>query len=291
MSAGLRRAVTVSALLGLAALLAGCPFEFRKEGAGNSAPTTFFDVAPGDTTFSNEAFFTWLGTDLDSDVVAYQYQLVETDSLFYYTAGQQGHVLRSLDPRREFTGSETLEDTYLWSDRSLDNSQSFAELNDGWYEMRARAIDDAGQASTAPARYRFYVFFDDVPPTPVIIDPRPGSSNPACGRLPSGVSSWSFFLDAADESRNALTPRSQLEFSYQLRARSTVTCNTHLTDSFTEWMRFPSDGLPVEVGQVPPTIYTDLFDPFCGWDFTFRVRDPAGNVATVSCCVTQRTGC
>lgn len=288
MSAGLRRAVTVSALAGLAGLLAGCPFEFKKDGGDNALPRTFFDAAPGDTTFSNEAFFTWLGTDLDSDVVAYQYQLVETDSVYYYSAGQSGRVIRSIDPRREFTGSES--DT-LWSDRTLDNSQAFSELNDGWYEMRARSIDDAGFAG-APAILRFYVFFDDVPPTPIIIDPRPGGTAAACGRLPNtGITSWTFFVDATDDSRNAATPRTQLEYSYQLRARSSITCTTHLTDSFTEWRRFPSDGLPIEVGNAPPTVYSDLFDQFCGWEFTLRVRDPAGNVASTPCCITKTSGC
>lgn len=288
MTAGFRRAVTVAALGGLAAALAGCPLEFRKEGGDNAKPRTFFDVAPDDTTFSNEAFFTWLGTDLDSDVVAYQYQLVETDSVYYYAAGQQGRVLRSIDPRREFTGSE--EDTFVWSDRTLDNSQAFSELNDGWYEMRARSIDDGGQLGDA-AILRFYVFFDDVPPSPIIITPRPGSSNAACGRLPEGVTSWTFFVDATDESRNATTPRTQLEYSYQLRARSSITCTTHLTDGFTEWRRFPTGGLPIEVGNSPPTVYSDLFDQFCGWEFTFRVRDPAGNVASIPCCITKTSGC
>ena len=286
----LRRTATVTALGGLAVLLAGCPLEFQKEPAVNRAPFTFFDVSPADTTFSNEAFFTWLGTDLDSDVVAYQYQLVQTDSLYYYSAGQQGTVLRSVVPRREFTGSET--DTYVWTDRTLDNSQSFSELDDGWYEMRARSIDDGGNFSDPPALRRFYVFFDDVPPTPIIITPRPGGTTAACARLPSGLSAWTFFLDAEDQSRNAETPRSALEYSYQLRGRSSATCTTHLTDGFTEWRRFPADGLPVEVGNSPPTVYSDLFDPNCGWDFTFRVRDPAGNVAsTTDCCITKGSGC
>jgi hypothetical protein len=283
-----RSVATVSALAGLAALLAGCPLEWENEGGDNSPPFTFFDVMPNDTTFTNEAFFTWLGTDLDSDVVAYQYQLVETDSEYFFSDGQRGRVLRSIDPRREYgAGGETAE---LWSEQVLDNSQSFSDLPDGWYEMRARAIDDAGTPSTAPARRRFYVFFDDIPPTPIIVTPRPGTQTPACGRI--NVNAWTFFLTAVDSSRSAVTPREQLQYSYQLRGLSVETCSTHLTDPFTEWTNFPAGADPVEVGALPPTVYSDLFDPTCGWELTLRVRDPAGNLATAPCCVSKAsTGC
>jgi len=269
-------------------LLAGCPFEFEKEPSENQPPFAFFNVAPPDTTFANEAFYSWLGTDRDSDVVAYQYQLVETDSLYYFSRGTQGRVLRSIDPRREFASPD--EPTEIWSDRTLDNFTSFSELPDGWYEMRARAID-AGGTPSPPAKARLYVFFDDIPPLPIIVDPRPGtSSTPACGRI--GVSSWTFFIDATDESRSQTTPRTALEYSYQLRAKSAANCSTHLTDAFTEWRPFPTGGLPIEVGNAPPTLYTDLFDVNCGWDLTLRVRDPAGNVASTVCCVARSAvGC
>jgi hypothetical protein len=278
MSARLRSAITVSAVGGLASLFAGCLFEFQKEPRSNAPPITFFDVSPADTTYSNEAFFTWLGTDLDSDVVAYQYQLVETDSLYYYSAGQQGTVLRSIVPRREFTGSET--DTFVWTDRTLDNSQAFSNLDDGWYEMRARAIDDAGQASSAPALRRFYVFYDDVEPRALI--------SPDCGRIPN--QSWTFSIDATDESRNAVTPRSQLEVRYELKGRRESECDgIHVRDGWTPsgdvWAKFPTDGSPIVVE------YTDLTSAICGWDFKVEVRDPARNVGKSECCITKTGGC
>jgi hypothetical protein len=300
MDGRLRFGTTLAALGTVAVLVAGCPLKFEKEARDNSPPFTYFDVSPNDTTFSNEVFFSWIGTDLDSDVVAYQYQLVATDSAYYYTGGAGGRVVASLDPRPQDVGSPrqpgdpgyTEDDRTFerYSEQSLDNFQSFSDLEDGWYEMRARSIDDSGIPNGAPARFRFYVFFDDIPPSPVVIDPKPGTITPACGRIGS-VTSWTFFITASDSSRNAGTPREALEFSYQLRARSAANCTTHLTDSFTEWTRFPSGGNPVEIGTTPPTLYTDLFDANCGWELTLRVRDPAGNVASVPCCISRGTGC
>ena len=284
--AGRRGWPTAMTLGGLAVMLAGCPLEFRGEDPTNAPPFTFF-VAPEDTTFKNEVSFGWLATDLDSDVVAYQFQLVQTDSVFYATAGDSGLVLKSIDPPLESDDQVALNDH--WSERSLDNFQTFSDLDDGWYEMRARGIDDAGSPSNPPARHRFFLFFDDIPPTPIIIDPRPGGTQPACGRIT--VTSWTFAVDAFDESRNATTPRGLLEFSVQLRGRSLNTCSTHLADGFTDWTFFPP-GVPfVIIGVDPPTQYNDLTDPECGWEFTLRVRDPAGNVASAVCCVTRNQGC
>ena len=287
MTAKLRGGLTVLALGGFASLLAGCPLHFENEPSANTPPVTFFDSSPSDTTFQNQAFFVWLATDLDSDVVAYQFQLVQTDSAYYYSGGQSGKVLRSINPPLESNDQNALNN--LWSERSLDNVENFADLDDGWYEMRARGIDDGGLVSNPPARDRFYVFFDDIPPTPIIIDPRPGTTDPACGRI--NVNAWWFAIDALDESRNATTPRTLLEYSYQLRGKSLATCTTHLTDSFTDWVTFPAGSSPIIIGTNPPTQYTDLDDPNCGWDFTLRVRDPAGNVATFVCCITHSFGC
>jgi len=271
------------ALTGLTALLAGCPFEFEKETSENSPPFTFFDVAPADTTFQNQVSFRWLGTDLDSDVVAYQYQLVRTDEAYYFFGADSGHVLLSIDPRSDSPDVQ-------WTERITDNFQSFVGLEDGWYEMRARSIDNRGAFSPA-ATSRFYVFFDDIPPAPRLVGD-PNSNRPACGRLPNGITSWTFFFTASDSSRSGGTPRSSLEYAYQLRAVSASTCNTHLSDPFTEWQFFPDDtDEPIQVGNEPPTLYTDLLDPQCGWNFTVRVRDPAGQVASATCCISQTTGC
>ncbi len=286
MSGPRRSLPTLAAFAGLCLAVAGCPFKFEKEPRENAAPFTFFDSSPPDTTFANEVFFVWLGTDRDSDVVAFQYQLVQTDSLYYFTGGAQGEVLTSIDPRENVSPGE---DPDLWSERSLDNFQGFVELDDGWYEMRARSIDDLDKPSD-PARHRFFVFFDDINPVPVVIDPRPGTTTPACGRI-GGATSWTFFVTASDSSRHAVTPREALQYSYQLRGRSSASCTTHLTDGFTEWRHFPPGTAPIEIGNAPPTLYTDLFDPNCGWELTFRVRDPAGNQAFAPCCISRGTGC
>ena len=102
-----RRASTVLLLLGfLAGALGstGC-FEFEKEPQPHTPPTTFFNGTPPDTTFRNAAFFQWIGTDLDSDVVAFQFQLVETDSVYFETGGQVGGVIRSIDPMKRVASS------------------------------------------------------------------------------------------------------------------------------------------------------------------------------------------
>lgn len=276
---------TLAALSLLAAALSGCPFEFEKERRDNSPPFTFFDSAPSDTTFSNAVFFRWLGTDLDNDVVAFQYQLVETDSDYFNNAGQDslpGEVLRSLDPVN-FTGEQE------WTERITINSRGFSDLQDGWYEMRARSIDETG-APSPPAVLRFYVFFDDVPPLPVISGPPPPSARPACGRIDQATS-WNFWFDASDSSRSAETPRLRLQYQYKLRALTASGCDSHLTDGFTPWVFFPDDTLSVNVGNAPPTLYSDLFNTNCGWEFTVRVRDPAGNTGSAVCCIARESGC
>lgn len=288
MTQRIRQGVTAVALSGFALIVVGCPLKYKDEPRPNSPPFTFFDSAPADTTFRNEVSFLWLSTDLDSDVVAYQFQLVQTDSAYYFTGGQSGKVLRSINPPLESDDQAALDD--LWSPRSANNFETFANLDDGWYEMRARGVDDQGAPSKTPAKKRFYVFFDDVPPHPIIVDPQPHSTTAACGRIPP-TRAWSFWITATDESRNSTTPITKLRYSYQLRGRSASTCTAHLTDSFTEWKFFQAGQETLEVGNAPPTQYTDLQDDQCGWDFTLRVRDPAGNIASTSCCISQGTGC
>ncbi|MFN8176549.1 MAG: hypothetical protein U0167_01345 [bacterium] len=288
MTVRFRHGATAAALGAFALLFAGCPLKFQDAPKSNSPPFTFFDSAPADTSFKNEVAFLWLSTDLDSDVVAYQFQLVETDSSYYFSGGVSGRVLRSINPPLESDDQVALDN--LWSPRSLNNFQSFPDLEDGWYEMRARGIDDKGLPSQEPARKRFYVFFDDVPPVAIVVDPIPGTSTPACGRIPQ-TRSWTFWINASDESRHSTTPRTRLQYSYQLRGRSSVTCTTHLTDSFTDWRFFPSGNDPIQIGTTPPTQYSDLDDAECGWDFTLRVRDPAGILATTVCCISKATGC
>jgi len=265
-------------LLGVALASTGC-VEFEKQPKDNLPPSTFFNITPDDTTFRNEAFFQWIGTDLDSDVVAFQYQLVETDSLYFETGGLAGSVLQSIDP---------IEDR--WSDRRTDNFRSFADLEDGWYEMRARSIDQEGLESPT-AVFRYYVFFDDIAPVPIIgtVDAQ-GNNNQGCGRIGSATS-WVFQINASDESRRQVTPRQFIEYSFELRGRSQNNCSTHLADGFTDWTLFPPGVQPLTVGGSPPTQYTDLFDPLCRWDFTLRARDPAGNIGTVSCCITREGTC
>ncbi len=283
MNLNLKTGLTTAALLVGALAIAGCPLKLEKEPGGNSVPTTFFQAMPPDTSFSNTVSFTWLGTDQDSDVVAYQYQFVQTDSLWFVTSGLEGRVIRSLDPRVELQPGD---DDEIWGDRTTMNFQSFTDLDDGWFEMRVRAIDDSGEHDTTPARHPFYVFFDDRSPAIFKFN--------ECPRL-AGVTSWTFLMDAADSSRNGIpTPRAALEYSYQLRATSTTVCSTHLSDSFTSWKYFPDetsviviDGTTISIDGGMGGPYNDLFDNGCQWDFTFRVRDPAGNIATDVCSITQ----
>lgn len=257
-------------VLGLVLVVSGCPFRFEEENRPNAAPNTYFDRSPPDTTFQNEVSFRWVGTDLDSDVVAYQFQLVQVDSLYYYTGGVQGTVLRSIDPRSESPDT-------LWSERVTDDFRTVRDLDDGWYEFRARAIDDRREADPTPATTLFYVFFDDVPPVPEI------QNDPRCGRIGSRTD-YVFLVNATDASRNAITPRSRLEYSVQLRVSSGTSCLEHRADPFTDWVRFPDDtATPVLIGNDPPTVYQDLFSRGCTWTFTLRVRDPAGSIATTSC--------
>ena len=125
-------------------LLSGCPLKWEEEQTDNTPPFTFFARTPPDTSFTNTVSYEWTGTDADSDVVAYRFQLVETDSLYFATAGDSGAVLRSIVPR-----AETSE--VLWTERQTDNFESFPNLADGWYECRAVSIDDEG-AESPPAR-------------------------------------------------------------------------------------------------------------------------------------------
>ena len=184
----LSRPIVLTSLLALlvsAAFLSGCPFEFESEPRDNSAPTTFFLGTPTDSTFLNTMQFNWNGTDEDSDVVAYQYQLV------YFENNPNGPPVVSIDPPNS-DGSEQ------WSDRTTDDFRAFAELDDGFYEMRVRAIDQQGLVDPDPAKHQFFVFYDDIAPMPDITDPATESS-----RITS--TSITFTFTATDESRNATT--------------------------------------------------------------------------------------
>jgi hypothetical protein len=259
-------------LIALLPALSGCPLSFEKEEVENAAPTTYFLQNPGPITFSNEVFFSWDGSDTDSDIVAYQFQMVMTDSIYFETGGAAGTVIESIDPRN-LTGGEQ------WSDRTTRASRTFPQLDDGFYELRVRAIDSEGLVDDNPAEHRFEVFFDDILPQAVIISPTQGRLN--------GVQSVLFTFDASDESRNSITPRDELQYSYQLRALSLTDCTQHLSDPFTPWTFFPSDGLPITVGNAAPTIYTDMFPNDCEWEFTIRARDLAGNIGSATLIVIQ----
>lgn len=264
-----RRLFTVFAFVVLAvalAALSGCPFEFDKEPRDNTPPNTFFLTQPPDTTFQNLISFNWNGVDLDSDVVAYQFQLVVTDAQYYFTGGAAGQVLESIDPRGG-PGEQ-------WSARTLDVFRSFTELDDGYYEFRIRSIDADGVADPEPGRHRFFVFYDDVVPDVVLLSPTQARLN--------GLTSAVFVFNASDQSRNSTTPREQLEYSYQLRALSLTLCTTHTNDQPTEFRKFPPGTDPVTVGNEPPTLYSDLIGTGCEWMFTLRVRDPARNIAILN---------
>lgn len=268
---------SVGLLLGFAivglVLWTGCPLDIEREPIENLPPTTFFESAPGDTTFSNEVFFRWLGTDDDSDVVAYQYQLVMTDSTYYanYDLRQlgvdlpPGEILESLVPQSEF-GYE------LWTPRTTDEVEIFAGLEDGWYEFRVRSIDSNGKADPDPARRRFYVFFDDITPLVSVVAPPDnydlGSQN-----------SITFTFTASDQSRSSVTPQNALQYSYRLRAVNLLgdPSMTHVADGWEPWTFFRQDPDTVTVGNAAPTYYNDLESAGGKWEFSVRVRDPAGN--------------
>jgi hypothetical protein len=293
-----RRPASALALLAAGAALAavsGCPLHVENEGQPNAAPNTFFERDPpfrvggGDCggglpageqeharwiTFTSEVSFGWRGSDLDDDVVAFQYQLVETDSLYYLAGGLQGSVLRSLDPRSESGEAQ-------WTERITDTFQTFRDLTDGWFEFRVRAIDAAGEPDGTPAISRFEVFFDNVPPVPTITN-----FVTQCGRMGSSTRAV-FFITASDQSRKGATPRSQLQYSVQLRATQSVAQCPIDFPVFTEWVCFPSDDPNdlVVIGTEPPSDYGSLTNnPPCVLTFTLRVRDPAGQVATDSRC-------
>lgn len=287
------RRIALSAALAAGMLLAlpGCPLKFEDEPGTNAPPNTFFDRQPPFLTggggcggggggfgpqehtkwisFLNEVSFSWLGTDLDSDVVAFQFQLVETDSLYYATEGLRGSVLRSLDPRSESPEEQ-------WSERVTDDFQAYQQLPDGWYEFRVRALDASAQPDDSPARSRFEVFFDDIPPAPEIRN--------TCGRIGSGTSKL-FFVTASDLSRSGIVPRSLLEWRARLRSDSPTMCPEHAADQFTPWTCFPDDNVDnlIKLGDQPPTQYQDLFSRPCSWTFVLQVRDPSGKIGSVEC--------
>jgi hypothetical protein len=271
------KAGALLAALGLALVTSGCPLSFEKDPRVDVAPTTFFDSSPADTSFTNEVSFRWIGTDEDSDVVAYQFQLFQVDSLSFETKGAEGERIRSIRPRFESPAER-------WSERQTDQFFTQRDLEDGWYEFRVRAIDAEGVADPEPAVKYFYVFFDDIAPTPFL------ENQPLCGRLQNSQS-YVFLINATDASRsNPVTARSTLEYSVQLRSLSQPpVCTQHTQDPFTDYVRFPDDGsAPIPIGNNPPTVYQDLFPPGCDWRFTLRVRDPAGNTGVYEECVIRQ---
>lgn len=270
----IRRALGTGVAFLLATIVAplSCLLRYEEEESANEPPQTFFDVSTPDTSYTSDIFLRWVGTDKDTDIAAYQYRLVATDSLYYQTQGMCGQVLYSLDP------AGPADDT-LWSTRRRENFTRFFELDDGYYEFSVRSIDATGRHDPNPARTRFYVFFDDIPPVAVI--------ESACGRL-NGVTTKVFTINASDRSRRSTTPRSRLEYQYRLRALNSSLCKQHLNDPFTEWKKFPpNDLVPVLIGNQAPTFYNDLYSRGCRWEFNVRVRDAAGNVGTASCEIMQ----
>ncbi len=270
-------ALLVSGLGLLVGAMSGCPFSFEKEEIENVGPTTFFLVQQPDTSFSNELFYNWDGTDPDSDVVAYQYQLVLTDEEYYFSGGASGNVLESIDPR-DFSGEEN------WSDRVTDVARTFPNLEDGAYELRVRAIDSEGVVDPNPAVDRVFVYFDDIAPVPVILFP-------TTGRITSPV--VEFIFDASDESRSQTTPREILVYSYRLFQTQTSICSPteHSNDPPEPFRRFPAGGLPITATGSsttnPPSQYNNLATIDCRWTFEVTVRDPAGNTGEASFEVTQ----
>jgi hypothetical protein len=281
-----RALLTGASLAWAGALLSGCPFQFEEEASENTAPNTYFEFAPPDTTFRNEVSYGWVGTDLDSDVVAYQFQLVQTDELYYFSTGAEGNVLLSISPHLVPGPLEEEDRKFIrWGERQTENFKSFSDLEDGWYEFRARAIDEQGVVDGSPAATRCYVFFDDVAPVPIIVS--------GGGRL-EGRTFTTFCVDAYDLSRSSSTPRELLQYSAQLRATSSTLCTQHLSDPFAAdndrqdgvedgWGFFPpeSEG-PLCIGEEPPFLYIDLFPPGCKWTFTLRVKDPAGLISSTT---------
>ncbi len=280
----LRTGLAITALILGAIALAGCPLSFESDDGTNVPPITFFENSPPDTSFDRLNTYRWLGTDLDSDVVAYQYQLVEVDSLYGTSGGALGGVIRSVDPDRRFRPGE---DDVLWSDRQTDNFHTFDQMVDGWYEMRVRSIDDRGTFDPSPAKHNFFVFIDERAPNAVVL-------TETCTQCIE-VNSWTFLCTASDSSsEDKPTPRTSLEYSYVLRGQST-NCG-HSADAFTDWIFFPdaTSILEIDGSRVggldggSGTRYDNLDATSCAWDFTFRVRDPAGNIATQLCTLTHQ---
>ena len=284
------RSWTNAALATLLVVLSGCPLSYETENSENQPPRTFFEapVIPDDfegpfpVVTERDITFLWLGTDLDSDVVAYQFQWVETDEEYALTNGLSGRVLRSIVPRQEFAEGD---DDELWSDRTTDNLETFTELVDGYYEMRVRAIDDQGTPDPTPARYRFEVFVDDVAPLPSFVPVECG------GRI--SVTSYTFTCTAEDYSTFGVRSlRTNLLYRYRLRGNAQA-CG-HNSDSFTNWIRFRDETTPVvidgrEIGT-PATggtggAYNDFFSSGCSWTFTFQVMDVGGNIGQAECTI------
>jgi hypothetical protein len=293
-------------LLLLIPIVAGCPLKFENEPRTNTEPFTYFEVAPGDTSFSDRVTFIWRGTDLDSDVVAYQFQLVETDSLYLVSDGLEGRVLRSIVPRREFGEGE---DDELWTDRTTDTFEIFFDLADGWYEMRARAIDDRGLVDSTPARHRFLLNFDNVLPE-ITIETLQGGNLGTCARIVEDRD-VAFIVTISDVNRRGIpTPYRQLAYRYELQDCAGCppgggSCGHRgggfaPTEGFkripfgagdsTEVAVLLIDGTTIVADGGPTTSnpYTRMADN-CGWDFTVEVVDPAGNPGKTIC--TINTGC
>ena len=283
------------AVAGLA-LLPGCPLRVEKIPTVNTPPNTYFqreppsriglgNCVPGQVsgpqlhthwvTYSNEVSFSWLGTDLDNDVAAYQYQLVETDSLYYETGGLQGTVVRSLDPPSQ-SGEENWTDrpSLVKLQRQIRRQQPCADHRD--------SIDAAGAVDASPAISRFEVSFDDIPPVPEI-----RNSAQQCKKI-GNVTQAEFWITATDFSRRGPTPRKYLEYRVQLVGSSA--CQSHQAPGFTDWQCFRTDDPNdvVIIGTEPPTVYDDLLGGTgCEFTFTVEVRDPAGKLARAECVVAK----
>jgi hypothetical protein len=281
------------AFAALLVTLSGCPLSYETESDENIPPITFFEQPELDDEVlvpivtDQDISFQWLGTDLDSDVVAYQFQWVETDSLYAYTGGLDGRVIRSIVPRREIEEGGPDE---FWAERTTDNRETFTQLADGFYEMRVRAIDDTGTPDPTPARYRFEVFVDDVSPIPSFVPPECG------GRI--STTRYTFTCTAEDSSTYGVrSPRTSLSYRYRLRSVNASSCPAHAADNWTDWISFPDEttpividgtriGLPGVGGTGGP--YNDFFSPGCSWTFQFQVRDIGGNEAEIQCTI-ERT--
>jgi hypothetical protein len=262
-----RRRIAIASSLVLSSLGASACSPSSEPGA-NSAPDTVLQ-APAETIWRSDVLIEWDGSDPDGEVVAFQMQLVATDSLYAASSGEEGEVLHSVEPAAE-SGDEN------WTAPDPASSVGFAGLDDGWYEFRVRAIDEAGEPDPTPSRAFFRVLLDESAPVPVILQDPPHN----CGRLHGDETTHTFLITASDATTNDVPiPRAMLEHSWVFSPTSPTTCGSEPEQS-ADWEPFP-DGAPV------PVEVSIGLERGCTRDFTLRVRDPAGNVATTSCALVR----